>query len=89
MRMRGYSEFKGYRTRVVYDAGSKSFEARRMAGPIADCEALDARIEKSDAQRPASDAAKPLPRKPKVPDFVIDRVTKKLAAERHRGATGG
>ncbi len=32
--MRGYSEFMGYWRRVVYDAGSKSFEASRMDGPI-------------------------------------------------------
>jgi hypothetical protein len=28
--MRGYSEFMGCWSRVVYDAGSKSFEARRI-----------------------------------------------------------
>jgi hypothetical protein len=31
--MRGYSEFMGYWRRVVYDTGSKSFEAHRIDGP--------------------------------------------------------
>ena len=40
--MRGYSEFMGYRSRVVYDAGSKSFEARRMDGPVVGVQAPEA-----------------------------------------------
>jgi hypothetical protein len=40
--MRGYSEFMGYWRRVVYDAGSKSFEARRIDGIIPDAQAHEA-----------------------------------------------
>jgi hypothetical protein len=32
--MRAYNEFMGCRRRVVHDAGSKSFGARRMDGPV-------------------------------------------------------
>jgi hypothetical protein len=67
--MRGYGEFKGYRSLVVYDAGSRSFEARRMDGPIAEGEALDARLEAFDAQRPTSSAPKPHTRKPR--DMIL------------------
>jgi hypothetical protein len=34
--MRGYSEFMGYWRRIIYDSGSKSFEARRVDGPFAE-----------------------------------------------------
>jgi hypothetical protein len=40
--MRGYSEFMGYWRRVVYDEGSKSFEARRMDGPVVGRQASEA-----------------------------------------------
>jgi hypothetical protein len=42
--MRGNSEFMGYWRRVVFDAGSKSFEARRIDCAIADSQAAARQI---------------------------------------------
>jgi hypothetical protein len=65
--MRGYSEFMGYWRRIVYDAGSRSFEARPVDGPFADGKAPDAETETPDLGRPAFNAAEP----PKLPPAEI------------------
>jgi hypothetical protein len=78
--MRGYSEFMGCWSRVVYDAGSRSFEARRVASPFADGQAPEAQTETADADGLVLIAAKPLRRPP--PKL-------KPAAARHMSLTGG
>ena len=66
--MRGYSEFKGYRTRLAYDAQSERFVEQRMPGPMVDSvvggQAPDASAETVHAEQLTPNAAEPLQHPP-------------------------
>ena len=54
--MKGYEEFKGYRTRVVYDPDTKTFMSRKLAAAAPPAKAKKAKRAARKRQAPQKSA---------------------------------